>query len=413
MSRFRTFIHEYIAATKNEIAIDNRLRRAYYNRLPYIPRISKWITMWLRNRVLMHFFFWVGFLLWVFGGALIFYLFDILRCLLLKEKCIVPQELPEQGGINDVSKKYYIVFCSKSVESIQSMYEPFSNITLVTLPWIQFRKLDNINYVSIKKILTFSDYFKAYILSAATLPVFISNPLNIKWILQTYTASKWFCTRLALDKLNGEFITTEHFDRWAVLMDRLCLSKKTNLTLIQHGSLKGLLLPENAHFKLYTRLHSVSELVTYDEIESKIFLNKIIRNRKDREIIKRCMGMKLNTTKIYNDKFSILFIGHSHCEDIQVKIYYSLSELNIIAYYKEHPKAPASRNAKGMDWIFINDSQFFPDVDLVVSYASTLAYEYENIGTKVLFHDLSTISESACLNIVNLIEKEVKNNERK
>ncbi|WP_445373505.1 hypothetical protein ACSLVK_12225 [Photorhabdus tasmaniensis] len=396
-------------ATKNEIAIENILRQTYSNRLPYIPRISRWIAIWLRNRALMYIFFWISFLLWIFGGALIFYFFDILCCFFRKEKLRASQQI----AMNDTPKKYYVVFCPKGGESMQTMYAHFSDITWITLPWVQFRKLDNINYVSITKILTLSDYFKAYILSAIVMFIFISKPLTRKWILQTYTASKWFCVRIALDKLNGEFITTEHFDRWAVLMDRLCLNKKTNLTLVQHGSLKALLLPENANFKIYTRLHSVAELIAYDQIESEIFLNKIIRNRKGRAITLLHIGMQLNIVKIDNNKFSILFVGHPHCEDTQIKIYCSLAELDIIAYYKEHPKAPASRNVRKMGWLFINDLKFFPDVDLVISYASTLAYEYENIGIKVLFHDLSTASESTCLNIVSLIEKEVKNNERK
>ncbi|EYU14232.1 hypothetical protein [Photorhabdus aegyptia] len=413
---FISLVKEYTAATLNEISIDTYIVKGISKDVfPKIPRPQKWVSLWRKNKFSIYFFYMAAMFFLLSGGAFIYFIFAIVKLYFIdvddKELLASKRSYIDKGFELD---KIIVGFDYKTYQSAISFYKD-TKLCWLSLPWTRFtgHLCHGHKKISIANFLSFKDYLSIFVLSSLSFFSLVLNRKTISHILQIYTAPKWFYVRLALSKVNGHFITTEHMDRWAILMDRLCLSKKTNLTLVQHGSLKALVLPENAHFKIYTRLHSVAELVAYDRIESEIFLDKIIRNGKGKAITLLHMGMQLNTVKVDNDKFSILFVGHPHCEDTQIKIYHSLVGLNIIAYYKEHPKAPASRNVRKIGWVFINDLKFFPSVDLVISYASTLAYEYESIGAKVLFHDLSTISESMCSNIVSLIKEEVKNNERK
>ena len=51
-----------------------------------------------------------------------------------------------------------------------------------------------------------------------------------------------------------------------------------------------------------------------------------------------------------------------------------------------HPQKPYTELMDRYDFILINEKDYFPDVDLVIAYSSTLAYEYQLCGKKVIIH---------------------------
>lgn len=72
-----------------------------------------------------------------------------------------------------------------------------------------------------------------------------------------------------------------------------------------------------------------------------------------------------------------------------IKSYSSCS--NISLYVKPHPVHPVSfylKLKKEFDFILIDQKDFFPDVDEVISYESTLAYEYELCGKKIIIYSM-------------------------
>ena len=67
-----------------------------------------------------------------------------------------------------------------------------------------------------------------------------------------------------------------------------------------------------------------------------------------------------------------------------------LQGLDIELYLKNHPaevnsKYDSLRNQFNFNFIEGKDTRF-PDVDLLISYDSTLAYEYASVGAKVLYY---------------------------
>ena len=95
------------------------------------------------------------------------------------------------------------------------------------------------------------------------------------------------------------------------------------------------------------------------------------------------------------------------CERGQLSLGSQLSTLsdNIVLYYKEHPKARASEKAKKTKWNFITDDDYFPDVDIVISYPSTLAYQYKELNKIVILHELDNIDQNEIDEILMTIRK--------
>lgn len=91
------------------------------------------------------------------------------------------------------------------------------------------------------------------------------------------------------------------------------------------------------------------------------------------------------------NKFSILIIGmYTLLGDKEEQIIKNMQGVDIELYLKNHPsiedeKYDELRNK--YDFIFLEGvGSKLPDVDLVISYDSTLALEYTSIGTKVLYY---------------------------
>ncbi|ECE5475497.1 hypothetical protein LJP43_003588, partial [Salmonella enterica] len=103
----------------------------------------------------------------------------------------------------------------------------------------------------------------------------------------------------------------------------------------------------------------------------------------------------------------VLVVGHSLCERAQLKIGERLSTLSdeIVVYYKEHPRARASEKVKRAAWNFITDDNYFPDVDLVISYPSTLALQYQDLNKTVLLHGLDNINQDEINEIITTVIK--------
>lgn len=123
-------------------------------------------------------------------------------------------------------------------------------------------------------------------------------------------------------------IIVDHFDRWAVLTDKVVSEvknkeKKITLTIIQHGILTSDFSDYNSTlpFELITKLNNVTDVVVYDELSKKIFLDKILSNDECRFKISPPI-LDLYSTDSENIK--LLFVGHSICLKTHVELYLCL-----------------------------------------------------------------------------------------
>ena len=229
------------------------------------------------------------------------------------------------------------------------------------------------------------------------------------YILYALNGFDWFVYKRVLDNMPVD--ATIYFfnqkDRWAIMEDSLEVRSKI---LIQHGTeiihkkepclkefRKGLYcydMPIKS--KTLTEVYALSE-DEYDAMKNAIF---------DSNPKKHIIGIQFNPTPLKTSKFSVLIVGLAGAFDnVESKLLEMLTTLNVDIYLKNHPtKDPHFYDnlLEKYQFNFIN-SNFFPLVDLVISYESTLALEYESVGVDVIYHTNNTLDE-----IENYIKGEIQ-----
>ena len=231
--------------------------------------------------------------------------------------------------------------------------------------------------------------------------------------LLTYRAYEWCLTDFALRHipLDVEMTYSSICDRMAILYDRLPHTRKT---MIQHGTMHfHNLVLEASHYiwqddlgaYIWKSLYKSSPTTVYcytkdDEIA---LSRSVIANHP--QYIHMGYGFK---TAFKPEKKSLLIVGQpSLFIDKEREIIKNLQGLDIIIYLKNHP-AESSALYDGLRgefrFTFIEglDTKL-PEVDLLISYDSTLAYEYASIGTKVLYYghfDIDNIREVVIKDLV-------------
>lgn len=181
-------------------------------------------------------------------------------------------------------------------------------------------------------------------------------------------------------------------DRWAILFDK---SHQINKILIQHG-----IESPSAYWKC--RFSNVETVYAISEKEAQYLIHACFKIF-PKEIF--YMNSTLSLTKVeskYNKNVLIISYSADYFEQ-ECQLIQKLSKLNVGIYIKIHPTLSGKvySNLQKQYLFEIIEKQIFPDVDIVISYPSTLAKEYEQIGKKVLYHTVDNI-DIVIQNIINL-----------
>lgn len=392
----------YVNATMNEIAVDEFI--SGNKKFPALPRSGKWIEKNV-SVYLLYFIYICLMCFFILGG---FFIFSI-ACL-MKDYFAYKKE-KQAVNCTTIGGNFYIEISEIGSCKVSNLYkDDLNSICFITMPWCRVSSVLPKKSVSIFSLLQPRDYLRWAKLIFATYFYFIINPFRLKWFLQSYSASRWYIVALALSKLKGRFIISVHYDRWAVLIDAICKKNHNALTLVQHGSLKGWLFSSYKEFTIPYRLSNVSEIYVYDDIEYDLFLNNVLACNFFSPVI-HYLPLTLELQPISAELFSILIIGHATCENEQLRLIELIlsSVSRCVIYYKEHPKARASKSVSQSGVILIKEDNFFPDVNVVISYPSTLAWQYQEKNKQVYFHDLNIIDTSTSSNIIaSIIEQSSK-----
>lgn len=202
----------------------------------------------------------------------------------------------------------------------------------------------------------------------------------------SYSSYNWFITYFSLRHQSfDKIVFVNHYDRWAVLFDNL---HSENIILLQHGII-------SADFAPPTKLKNISELYAYNEEEKDKFLKLVIYNKKcifkllKREIKLTSIPAKVNTPQV------LLISCLPLTFDDEKKLLINISS-KVTIFIKAHPvfsTLPYYELKKQFDFNLIVEKDLFPDVDLVISYNSTLGYEYELAGKKVIYYEKLSLDQ--------------------
>lgn len=387
---------DYLAATRNEIAVDEMflsIAQKNAENVGYLPRVPHWINLAKRYPYLTRSVCYIAQTVWLAGGAIVFFLIEYLWLSYLR-RSFGSVALPNaNGAILGFSTRVYDVLNPKQFRSFPT--------TWLTIPWASQKELpDGSEELPMLSILDRKDLLNAFADALTIVYRMRRNRHLSTWILQSYTAFRWFLVRRATDRLAGKLITTEHFDRWAVLADRSVREKRrvsrynVRLVMVQHGVLGALTqeaICDTQVNSIPTVLTQVNELHAYDENEAAIFQSRVFASKNDTQELDLHLFkpvIKLTGKKI-SKRIRLLFVGHPLCEAFQASVYDELTKIcSVEVFYKPHPKAPMSSSVMGVGWSIVTDKKIFPRVDFLISYPSTLVVEYAVFDIPASVHPL-------------------------
>lgn len=242
-------------------------------------------------------------------------------------------------------------------------------------------KLPGADNYSIFSILTFNDIFRAF--RYAILYHFKTCGKERNYhALFSYFAFEWFLVYFTLRNVRLKSIVFgNHYDRWAILFDNLGTN---HVALIQHGILNKEVIPP-------TKLYNIINLKCYSKEQEEIFLSNIISGVPQVEYFKPLIELvELETSS----RIKILFISclplTFNLEMELIKLL-ELSNFTGYIYIKPHPVYSDNdyfKIYKNRERIkIIEDVDLFPIADIVLSYQSTLAFDYLSQGQNVIYFD--------------------------
>ena len=320
-------------------------------------------------------------------------------------------------SLEDKKSIIFIQFSNLSpLESLRAVLGD-KEVLVLSAPWIRKSGKTyplNMPRTSLASALSWADLVKIAIYSIKAWNISRSRKRKkiSSWSLSFFVTPNWFLAWIVLEKLNSDLVTMEHFDRWAILLDRLQREKlrhgdsRQTLTMIQHGSVEGV----GEKLQLPNRIKFVDTLYTFDAPSKQCFLDEIFDlNRLNRSPVLTYYffpKFQLSPTNGKDEEIKVLFVGHPACIDIQLKIHkYLVANHRVYCYYKPHPRSPAPRDLESAGWAVVYDSEFFPKVNLVISYPSTLVTEYSSVGILCFEHSFDgddvyldeVLKEIACI----------------
>lgn len=377
-------ILSYLQATSNEIALDilcYKVMGVNPEEGNYIPRPGKLLKY--SNRGLIKFLkiFWI----YLFGYFLFFFQFLVFFLGIIKVK-------EKQKIINN--KSVGVAFSDRSIDVINAKNINVTPDYWIVFPWTDSSRLDKKSLkIEFFGLLTIRDLCKAFVLAVCAHNKMYRSPKFEKWIFQSYTSFKWFNIRIVLEKIEADFFIAEHFDRWAVMMDGILFDQyknglKSSLVLVQHGLVSDVGLEK---ISLPYKFSQFKRLYLYDKSTENYFRENILAkysNRILKEVLYYDSLLVVSEIPI-TCCVNVLFVGHSICTDLHIHILKALiSKYQITAYYKPHPVEKKTKLIHEQNWTVINDKHFFPTVDFLITYPSTLAKEYELIGINSVVHPI-------------------------
>lgn len=384
----------YVKSVENEICLDEniyRLSGVTPESLGYLPRPAKVLNRAIGRQRIVRCLAGVARLLWSSGGALMFF---------WREWRMFRAHLRRVGVQAQLASDITVCSGQRTVEVVSVALKECQG-TWLTFPWASLEQATQGRAVDVFSLLDRRDLFHAFRLSVRAARVLAHRPGTRHWLLQGYTAYRWFCVYLALEKAPFDhLVTADHFDRWAVLVDavvarkRLRARRPIRLTLVQHGNVRALNQAPAEEgrlaFSLRHKLRAVSQLFVFDWNSRQIFENDILSARCSERVDIHLYAPEISLVSLPAEYgMKILFVGHPICESIQIELFRNMAkQFNVTAYYKPHPTGGMSHQARSVGWTVIDDKKLFPQVDLLVSYPSTLVQEYAAQGVGAVVHSL-------------------------
>ena len=256
-----------------------------------------------------------------------------------------------------------LVFHNLTVSRVKTaeLYDSISD--WIIGPNIQHNKSDLNNVVDYKSYLSIIDYFLVFKLCIHSL---VHYCCHYTCLCLLYKNWSFYEAYIALSKIASS--TNAYYanqsDNWAIMFDSIPFKSRT---LIQHGYMGNVNVPN--------RLKGINSFYALSKKGSEEAFDSIFACEPEVKIMNPTIKLK-----DYNDKkFKVLLVLNVRFFEVEKKIIEYLQKDGISIYLKRHPSLTNDSDyrklVKKYNLLYITE-QIFPKVDYVISYNSTLAYEY-------------------------------------
>ncbi|MDD2493858.1 MAG: hypothetical protein PHE29_01565 [Tissierellia bacterium] len=304
----------------------------------------------------------------------------------------------------------------------KKIYKPEFNV--LNFPYKM--KLKDVKKINIECLLPIKSYIKALNNSIKS-NLYLMRKYGLNGAFYSITSYKYFLMNEFLnslpDKTNIYFNNQK--DRWALLFDSM---DKLNKNLVQHGTnIVNLDNPKvtkffgydevykNYYLNMPYKLKNIDTLYAFTEKEARyVLLGEQTSDNLDVVYI----GYPIILTPIGKAKntVSVLIVGcYNMYFEEEMQLLDILKNESCVIYLKPHPTMEKKiyRKIKDQYCFILITEDIFPDVDIVFSYSSTLAFEYENSGKKVIYYNNIRTNNSNKINrkeVLKLLNYSKKSN---
>lgn len=234
------------------------------------------------------------------------------------------------------------------------------------------------NEIDILSSLRFSDIFSSFVGSLSVIWTIYLKYGRRDFLFRSYSSFEYLLTCCFVKNTtdNNRYFYYNTYDRWAFLM---CNTKES--TFIQHGKL-------NDDLKLIKV--GTPHIAYYLNSSQKDVLDRVLFKSSVENVLYRpCLECTKDSFLKHNGKKNVLLVCWSMNIDKEWFMCKMLHE-DVNLYIKPHPADKENvEYQKMVDELgcVIVPKTSYPKVDIVISYDSTLADEYDNIGVKVIRYD--------------------------
>lgn len=250
--------------------------------------------------------------------------------------------------------------------------------------WIPGGVIDSNKYnltgkviINYKSVLNWRDYYKVLNLSLCTIKEYL---IKYDCYYAIYKVWNYYETYIGLSKLSKDnnIYFSNQCDRWAIMFDAIPSRTKT---LIQHGIASHTIVcpAQLSHIDI---LYAISRHTSDDMFFS------ILNCKPELKYSKPTLAL----TEIPKKRLTVLLVSHILYLEYEKRILKLLSNKGVEIYLKKHPEVKNDRcylDLKDQYGFYYITDAFFPKVDAVISYQSTLAYEYMMYDIPTYIYDQS------------------------
>ncbi len=252
--------------------------------------------------------------------------------------------------------------------------------------WVPGGNLNNKNdELKGKRLLNYTDYIKpneTLIILGLCYQTILYYFVKYHCYYAIYKVWDFYETYIGISNISkdNEIVFCNQSDRWAILFDSIPSRKKI---LIQHGiASNDIICP--VRLSNVDIFYSISKSTYKDVYFSILDCKPELRFQKG--------SLHLSDIEKHNG-IAILIVSHIvwfEKEEVLVRTLTQIGDIDI--YLKKHPEVKNDQCYRDLQsaypFNYITDA-FFPNVDGVISYQSTLAYEYRDIGIPTYIYDPS------------------------